>query len=330
MVKWDGERRQWYSEFMQGGIRIFRRMPRGVTKAQAEEWEVKRRRELFEAGPLGNRPDVTLPAAIGLWLEQHHRKNRKKALSEAKQWEPFVRGKLLKDAPEVAQAAVKSWRHSARAGSTRQASASATGTVPSPATVNRRLALLKAVAKMMWKQGLIQDNISGRITALPENNARHVYLTKQEVALLASHAPSAAAKAAIMVGAYTGMRASEILAIGATSKRATSLAVTSSNSKTGKPRVVPIAGPARPYLSALPLALDYWQLHKQFLVARKAAGMPQVRFHDLRHTCASWLINQDVDLYVVGKILGHSSPQSTARYSHLAEGTMARAMARLK
>jgi integrase len=108
------------------------------------------------------------------------------------------------------------------------------------------------------------------------------------------------------------------------------LTVSAMGSKTGKPRLVPVAKSARPYLSALPLALDYWQLHKQFLAARKKAGMPHLRFHDLRHTCASWLINEGVDLYVVGKILGHSGPQTTARYAHLADKTLKRAMARLK
>jgi integrase len=66
------------------------------------------------------------------------------------------------------------------------------------------------------------------------------------------------------------------------------------------------------------------------LVARKKAGMPHLRFHDLRHTCASWLINAGVDLYTVGKILGHSGPQTTARYAHLADATLKKAMARLK
>jgi len=58
--------------------------------------------------------------------------------------------------------------------------------------------------------------------------------------------------------------------------------------------------------------------------------MPHVRFHDLRHTTASWLINSGVDLYTVGKILGHSGQQTTARYSHLSTATLEQAMRRLK
>jgi integrase len=190
--------------------------------------------------------------------------------------------------------------------------------------------MLKAVCRHAYKQGWIGENLSGRITMLKERNKREVYLTKTQVWALIRGTESLPTRAAIMIAAYSGLRASELLALPRTTSRAATLSVTSGKSKTGKPRVVPIAGPMRPYLSALPLALDYWQLHKQFLVARKKAGMPHLRFHDLRHTCASWLINAGVDLYTVGKILGHSGPQTTARYAHLADATLKKAMARLK
>jgi site-specific recombinase XerD len=42
------------------------------------------------------------------------------------------------------------------------------------------------------------------------------------------------------------------------------------------------------------------------------------------------LINSGVDLYTVGKILGHSSPQTTARYAHLSDASLQKAMRRLR
>jgi len=80
----------------------------------------------------------------------------------------------------------------------------------------------------------------------------------------------------------------------------------------------------------LPLTISYWQWHKDFLRARKAIGMPHLRIHDLRHTCASWLANAGVDLYTIGKVLGHSTPAVTARYAHLSHATLKDAMGRLK
>jgi site-specific recombinase XerD len=58
--------------------------------------------------------------------------------------------------------------------------------------------------------------------------------------------------------------------------------------------------------------------------------MEHVRWHDLRHSCASMLINAGVDLYTVGKILGHSTPQTTARYAHLSDARVKQAMRKLK
>ena len=51
-----------------------------------------------------------------------------------------------------------------------------------------------------------------------------------------------------------------------------------------------------------------------------------MHFHDLRHSAASEMINGGVDLYTVGKVLGHRDPRSTARYSHLTAETLTEAI----
>ncbi len=43
----------------------------------------------------------------------------------------------------------------------------------------------------------------------------------------------------------------------------------------------------------------------------------KVDFHALRHTFASWLVQKDVAIYTVAKLMGHSTIQMTQRYSHL-------------
>ena len=48
------------------------------------------------------------------------------------------------------------------------------------------------------------------------------------------------------------------------------------------------------------------------------AGLPRIRFHDLRHTAASLMLNNGVDVLIVSKRLGHSKPSITLDvYGHL-------------
>lgn len=53
--------------------------------------------------------------------------------------------------------------------------------------------------------------------------------------------------------------------------------------------------------------------------AVERADVGHVRIHDLRHTYASWLLQNGISLAEVGRLLGHVSTQTTARYAHLEE-----------
>ena len=50
---------------------------------------------------------------------------------------------------------------------------------------------------------------------------------------------------------------------------------------------------------------------------RRAAAIPDVRLHDLRHTYASILVSAGASLPMIGALLGHTQPSTTARYAHL-------------
>lgn len=331
---------RWAVELQQHGRRVFRRLPALATRADALAFEAKIRRDLFAVERLGVKPEVPLEAAIQLWLEHvaAHQKDAHRARLRSKAWADWVSGKALRDAPEIAKEATAYWiktpsvrrrprdGRGAGNGAARNERASL-----SASTINRRLALLKAVLKWAWQQGMVDENLSGRVRMLPESGRREVYLTRGQVTRLASSAPSKNCRIAIWLLAYSGLRVSELLAVTATPSASGTLHVR--ESKTGRPRVVPVPRGARTALAqwlALSERPSYWQLHTDFCTARSKAKLPHVRIHDLRHTCASWLINAGVDLYTVGRILGHSSPLTTARYAHLAQGTLKRAMGRLR
>lgn len=56
---------------------------------------------------------------------------------------------------------------------------------------------------------------------------------------------------------------------------------------------------------------------KEWYAARERAGVEEFRFHDLRHTTASYLAQSGIPLNTIAEILGHSSLQTTMRYAHL-------------
>jgi len=66
----------------------------------------------------------------------------------------------------------------------------------------------------------------------------------------------------------------------------------------------------------------FGNVQKSFDSACRRAGIFNFRFHDLRHTCASWMVMAGADLVAVQKQLGHSSIKTTMRYAHLAPGHM--------
>ena len=58
-------------------------------------------------------------------------------------------------------------------------------------------------------------------------------------------------------------------------------------------------------------------------------GIADFRFHDLRHTAASWLRMSGADIHTVGQILGHKDIRMAARYQHLSPEFLAKAVRRL-
>ncbi len=70
-------------------------------------------------------------------------------------------------------------------------------------------------------------------------------------------------------------------------------------------------------------------LQKPWRRVRKAAGLDDVRIHDLRHTFASEAVMGGESLPMVGKILGHAQTQTTARYAHLADDPLQNASERI-
>src|SRR5262249_13108610 len=64
------------------------------------------------------------------------------------------------------------------------------------------------------------------------------------------------------------------------------------------------------------------EVKRTWSAACKAAGLSNVRLHDLRHSFASALVSGGLNLPVIGQLLGHTQPRTTHRYSHLYDETL--------
>ena len=69
------------------------------------------------------------------------------------------------------------------------------------------------------------------------------------------------------------------------------------------------------------------RLERDWRVIRVASAIEDLRVHDLRHSYASLLVSQGLSLPIIGALLGHARPATTARYSHLADAPLREATA---
>jgi site-specific recombinase XerD len=77
--------------------------------------------------------------------------------------------------------------------------------------------------------------------------------------------------------------------------------------------------------------MDRWVSHKfKYYVYEARFSDDRLHFHSLRHTFASWLVQDGVSLYEVQKLLGHSSIAVTQVYSHLQPEQLHATVNRLK
>ena len=151
------------------------------------------------------------------------------------------------------------------------------------------------------------------------------------------HAEDTQAAAAVRLLLFTGARSSEITGLRWDWIRDTRAVLP--DSKTG-PKTIQLAPPARAVLAALPRTSRFvfpnargtgpmTDLGPRWQKLRALAGLDDVRIHDCRHTLASHAVMSGLDLYNVGRLLGHADTGSTERYAHLADGHVRDAAGRI-
>lgn len=289
-------RKRYAVEFEQRGSRVFRRLPPGATKEQASQLETRLKHELIDQAVIGKRPEIPLHRGIRTWLEE------------------IVAGRKSEDqTTNHAELVIGATDESLRVVDVAQAAEQIRALDLAPATINRRLCILKAAAKHWWRKGWTAENLSPRISLLPERKYQRREVTPEMARALIDAASTPRAKALIALSAYTGLRLGEVLKLEPKNIRGDVLVVL--DTKNGTDRILPILAPLKPHLKQLPFGAHWRNVYRGFLRARKAAKL-DVRYHDLRHMVGTALHESGADLRRIAGILGHKSLQTTARYTH--------------
>jgi integrase len=211
------------------------------------------------------------------------------------------------------------------------------------ATANREFAFLRRVFNVAIRDDKATSNPVSKLTTLREPSGRTRYLTDDEENRLMKALPRDADRDRVTVLLHTGFRRAELLGLRWRDVDLKGGVLTIPKAKNGEARHVPVTSTVRTILSRQPRSLDGSALvfpnsegHRDLRWAKKtvpralrAALIEDFRFHDLRHTFASRLAMEGVDLMTIRELMGHKSMAMTLRYSHLSPGHRRTAIERL-
>ena len=221
----------------------------------------------------------------------------------------------------------------------------------SDSTINRELEVLSAAINhvrhaLEWD---IPNPVPGR--KLRKAPPRVRWLTREEADRLIAAARGTRSPwlaSLILLALHTGMRRGEMLGLewARVDLKQGLVHLYDVHTKTARHRSVPLNRSAReallaqarfraahcpdsPWVFCKPDGSRIRDVHKGFRTARRKAGIEDFRFHDLRHTCAAWLVSTGVPLSEVRDLLGHTNVTMTERYAHLAPERVREAVQRL-
>ena len=336
-----GKRGIWWVDLTIDGERI-KRSAGTTDKRAAEEYAASLARDLWRTKRLGEAPRVTWDHAALAWLEEHQHRKSIEEIKRVLRWiTERLQGRSLTSITDSAIRELSAERKRQRIGKTETSE----GRPTSNATVNRHLAQLSAVLHYAQARGWLPA--VPPIAMLPEPSKRVAWLTQEQAARLLDELP-AHLKPIAAFALATGLRETNVRLLTWTQvDTARRVAwVHGEDAKGGKTLHVPLNDEALVVLAVQRgrharwvFPVPHWQKKKRksdkpVQVAdaptgkvsnhawRKAcvrAGVPTLRFHDLRHTWASWHVQAGTPLAVLQELGGWASQAMVQKYAHLGE-----------
>lgn len=288
-------------------------LPKGWTKAQAQEYDRVESARLFAVATGVTKPEPLIEQAVLLYLQERAPtlKNFKDLQGAFALCHDAYQGKPLSALPAVA----------------RQYAADHATTL-SPSTVRNRMAYLRAACRWAWKTHNLGEHDPAERMVLPKaGKPRLIFFDRADMLRIARKIKHQPTRATFRVAFYTGLRLSEILR-SQYILAGNNPALLIPDTKNDEPHVIPTHHRINHLVQG-----RQWppKVHKATVshytsVAMRALGMKKTVFHSARHSAASEMINAGVDLNTVGDVLNHKSAASTKIYAHLANAKLAAAI----
>ncbi len=224
------------------------------------------------------------------------------------------------------------------------------GKLRSPATVNRYLAALSTALTTAVKEwGWLEDSPMRKVTKPKESRGRVRFLSDDErmrLLKICKESSNPYLYVVVVLALSTGMRQGEIMGLTWDVVDLNQGRAILHETKNGERRAVAITGHALELLKALSKVrrIDSnllfpskenapqkpqkpMDLRTPWETAVKKAELQDFKFHDLRHSAASYLAMNGASLAEIAEVLGHKTLQMVKRYAHLSEGHTARVVA---
>lgn len=310
----------WWIDFATPAGKRVRRSTQTCSKLEAQELHDRLKAEYWRVQQLRERPAYTWDDAGYKWLQDTaHKRTHAGDIAKLAWLQQFLRGRVLAGIRREDIAAI---------GSAKKVDASG-------ATANRYLALVRAILRKAWLEWEWIDR-APKVTLYREAKRRVRWITPEQATTLLAELP-AHQRDIVMFALATGLRQANVAGLCWSQvdiERGTCW-VTGDLAKAGDDIHVSLNEAALAVLRRQrgrhsDRVFTYHgkpvgQVNtKAWRRALRRAAIENFRWHDLRHTWASWLIQNGTPLYDLQEMGGWKSAAMVRRYAHLAPAQMAR------
>jgi site-specific recombinase XerD len=301
-------------------VRVSKLLPKAWTREEAKAFDQTESARLYGIAVGSIKARILIQSAVELYVT--HRcpdlKTGRATAQELNLIEPYFRDRFLDELAEVGIEYTAAAREAGLA----------------PASIKNRLSYLRAACRYAQRNHGLGDRNARHEVAMPVvRNERQVYATRAEMLSIARKCGASEAereaRALIRLAFYAGVRLGEFMDMAAKNKLLPD-GFLLKDTKNNSDRIAPMHPRLRVLAKYLPFRYSRVWLQRLVRRAMDGAGFKHMHLHDLRHSTASALINNGVDLYVVGAVLGHKDARSTKRYAHLNPTTLNAAVLKIK